>query len=191
MKTLGRPRTGKNITCIVCGKIKYLSPSVVSGSKFCSHKCQGKYYSGSRNARWKNGKTLNWAGYVLVDTNGEQAREHRLLMEKYLGRELRSNEVVHHLNGKRDDNRIENLVIMDKREHDSEHTKGSKNPFYGKRHSTETKEKIRQAKLLNPTRYWLGKKRTREVGEKLREGLIKYWQLRKVSQVVAYECNNS
>lgn len=36
---------------------------------------------------------------------------------------------------------------------------GNKNSFFGKRHTEETKEKFRKAKIENPTRYWLGKKR--------------------------------
>ena len=51
-------------------------------------------------------------GYVM---------KHTVIMEKHLGRYLHEDEVVHHINHKRDDNRIENLALMGKHEHRSMH----------------------------------------------------------------------
>lgn len=44
--------------------------------------------------------------------DGRTVNEHRWLMEQHLGRELGTDEVVHHINGDKLDNRLENLQVM-------------------------------------------------------------------------------
>ena len=55
--------------------------------------------------------------YVVIRVNGKQVREHRYVMEQYLGRKLESYEHVHHINGNPTDNKIENLQVLTNSEH--------------------------------------------------------------------------
>lgn len=57
------------------------------------------------------------AEYIKYKCKGIETCLHRHIMEEHLGRKLTYNEVVHHINGNKKDNRLENLTVMSRGEH--------------------------------------------------------------------------
>src|ERR1700752_2954368 len=115
-------------TCEVCG-VKFDRPpsfEIRQPARFCSRSCEASSRIKRPLNREHNGKpaVLDSNGYVRVyepdhprATKGGWVYEHRLIVERRIGRYLEPAEHVHHANGCKDDNRSENLVVMDDLEH--------------------------------------------------------------------------
>jgi len=120
------------IKCKTCSKTFYDCPS--NKRKFCSIRCYRKFQKGKHNSvatefkkgqnigsnhsMWKGGRYAS-KGYIFVykpkhpfPSKQHHILEHRFIMEKAMGRYLTRKEIVHHINEIKDDNRIENLMLL-------------------------------------------------------------------------------
>lgn len=74
--------------------------------------------TGKNHPYWKGGRNKTSDGYIEIYmpnhpfASRNYIREHRLVIEKQLGRYLKPNEVVHHLDGQRNNNKLENLHLF-------------------------------------------------------------------------------
>lgn len=138
-------------TCPMCKKTRIVNRSSKKLNRMC-HSCASKTRTkrspefmahickkGELHHNWSGGRYINSGrgkGYVMVYVPSENpfrymankrhpyALEHRLVMAAHLNRPLRTDEHVHHKNGIKTDNRIENLELTSNGQHHKDHSKG-------------------------------------------------------------------
>ena len=160
LDTWGRRNNRKfpDKSCKVCGTM--FKPRRES-QLFCSKPCmyQGRRtpaacIPGPDNPNYKGG-WLDYKGYRQVKQDGKNVRQHRLIMEQHLDRTLSPDQVVHHINGEKTDNRIENLEIVEFGKHSSNHNRSRiyKKGYKMKLSDAERVARSNRAKKLQFWRY--------------------------------------
>jgi ssDNA-binding Zn-finger/Zn-ribbon topoisomerase 1 len=113
------------VPCLQCGAPVRAKRDREGRRVYCSRECQRLHLTGENHPNWKGGRTQDGAGYVQIRTGLDTTdREHRLVMQDHLGRPLTSDEIVHHRNGDKTDNRPDNLEITTRQEHARLHHPG-------------------------------------------------------------------
>lgn len=143
-----------NRNCKNCGvSFRPVNKKILCCSRKCGYDSRGKYQKNKRGGvyRYKNKR-----GYILMTYwDGDRkinTREHRYIMEQHIGRKLEAWEDVHHKNGIRDDNRIENLEILPHEVHTSLHSKGN---TYARGKKIVITESDRKGRSDRMKQYWV------------------------------------
>jgi hypothetical protein len=106
--------------CINCNKEFRTNPAYIkrtpNNQRFCTVSC---YIEFKKTARPST--NIDSCGYIPI--RGVGGRQHRYIVEQKLGRKLLKTEHVHHINGIKTDNRVENLAVLPESLHHKIHGK--------------------------------------------------------------------
>lgn len=140
-----KPRYKELIICPICNK--QLKRRHLHDKQTCSRECSiklrslnikkkknelsklNKWDGIERVGMWKVEKTIKSNGYLWAKCpqhpnafKDGYVLAHRIVMENHLGRILRSNEIVHHIDGNKSNNDISNLMILTQSQHSKLHS---------------------------------------------------------------------
>lgn len=118
----GRPKSGKDYTCGICNKVFYRRISEIQkgSTHYCSRHCafigqkgKPKKIKPIEQSNWR----INRKGYLETTRQRKRILQHRLIVENHIKRPLIKGEIIHHLNGIKTDNRLENLALCSDHTH--------------------------------------------------------------------------
>ena len=154
----GRYFDKKENICPVCKKV--FLDLVGRKRTTCSRVCNAKLTIKLHPEKYKGWK--NMRGYIYLylpehknaNSDGYYA-QHRYIMEQHIGRTLNKREIVHHLNGIKNDNRIENLELLSSsKEHYRIHRKSlrkSNDEYWSPENRKKQSEYVKE---IRKTKYW-------------------------------------
>ena len=130
-----------SVECPLCHKIRSIDSTDVKRAKLnglCLTCYRTVYQKGENNPDWKGGK-YKQHGYIHIRMPNHPHANHsgyirrcRLVMEQVLGRYLLPEERVHHINGIKDEDKPENLVILTNSEHMKFHRINTSRDWHGR-----------------------------------------------------------
>ena len=107
--------------CAFCGKAFLGLPRTGRVNRFCTKTCSAKSRVGALNPHWKGGVKLRGNdGRAFVKPDGPRTPyvlRYRVVMERKLGRPLRDDEIVHHIDGDARNDDPSNLELMTQSDH--------------------------------------------------------------------------
>lgn len=118
----GLPRTSEPRACETCGRLFTRQPNELARGegRFCSRPCKHKAMAGVEKVSGTS--YVRPDGYRAVKVGIRRYQlEHRLVVEAAIRRPLREDEEVHHRNGDKLDNRLENLEVLSPTAHQERH----------------------------------------------------------------------